>query len=508
MGGGSSITGVHMSSLTRRSFIQGVVALPFAAWLAQGARATEPFIRHDIASPEGAAMLQVYADAVLKMQARGADDPLSWTWTWYTHFVDGLTTKDSEIARIFAGAVTPASSLAGEMWNTCQSHSGQNANNFLPWHRMYVLFMEKIIREVSGYPEFSMPYWNYTSDDPAQRGVVPAQFLLPSDPVYGCLYRPDRKTLANTGQPIHLNQPGDAMDISVPMAKTAYSTANKVQGFCRALDSGVHGRLHVLVGTASNMGAVPYAGRDPLFLVHHANIDRLWASWNANGGLNPTTASWARKQFVFADPLGQRVSSRLRDYFDMAALGYGYDMLVPPPVVAGTSTLMMAMQTNTGTRDNAVAERVAKANGGAELAAKPVRVRLLPVAGTRRTRVLGLDPTQPGKRSYVVVSDLHTWKQPGVLYHLYLTPAGSPHAPGQDDYVGNINFFDAEFHDHGHGRMADALGENFYSFDVTELLKKIGRRGAADALVVTFVPGGNPTPGARPLVATIELFRQ
>jgi tyrosinase len=498
-----------MTYLTRRSFIQGVVALPFAAWLAQGARASEPFIRYDIASPQGAAMLQVYADAVLKMQARGADDPLSWTWNWYTHFVDGLTTKDSEIARIFGGVATPASSLATEMWNTCQAHSGQNVNNFLPWHRMYVLFIEKIIRQVSGNPEFTMPYWNYTSDDPALRGVVPLQFRLPSDPIYGCLYRPDRKTLANSGQPIQQGQPGDPMDISVAMAKTTYSTVNKVQGFCRAIDSGVHSRLHILVGTNKNMGSVPYAGRDPLFLVHHANIDRLWASWNANGGANPTTASWAKKAFVFADPLGQRVSSKLKDYFDLATLGYAYDALVPPPpVAAGTATLMTAMQTDTRTAHN-VAERVATASGGAELGAKPVRVRLVPVAGTRRTRVLGLDPTQPGKRSYVVVSDLHTWKQPDVLYHLYLSPVGS--TPNQDDYVGNINFFDAEFHDHGHGRMAEALGENFYSFDVTQLLQKIARSGnpgASDALTITFVPGGNPMPGAKPLVATIELIRQ
>ncbi len=497
-----------MSYLTRRSFIQGVAVLPLAAWLAQGARASEPFIRHDIASPQGAAMLAVYADAVSKMQARGADDPLSWMWTWYTHFVDGLTTKDSEIARVFGGVVTPASSLAVEMWNTCQSHSGQNANNFLPWHRMYVLFMEKIIRQVSGVPDFAIPYWNYTSADPAQRGVVPAQFRLPSDPVYGCLYRPDRKRLANTGQPIQSKMLSDPMDISVAMAKSSYSSVGKVQGFCRAIDSGVHGQLHVLVGTAKNMGSVPYAGRDPLFLVHHANIDRLWTSWNANGGVNPTTSTWSNSAFVFADAQGQRVSSTLREYFDMAQLGYCYDALVAPPAVAGTFA-QTAMRSASGT--NAIPEQVAKGAGGAELGARPVRVRLLPVAGSRRTQIMGLDPTQPGRRAYVVVRDLHTWKQPEVLYDLYLTPAGATSGLGRNNYVGTINFFDAEFHDHGHGRMGDVLGENFYSFDVTEILKRLSRSGnanARDALTITFVPTGNPTQGANPLVATIELIRQ
>jgi hypothetical protein len=498
-----------MSCLTRRSFIQGVAALPLAAWLSQGARASEPFIRYDIATPQGAAMLQVYANAVLSMQARGADDPLSWTWTWYTHFVDGLTTKDSEIARIFGGVVTPASSLAVEMWNTCQSHSGQNANNFLPWHRMYVLFMEKIIRQISGVPDFAMPYWNYTSADPALRGIVPAQFRLPTDPVYGCLYRPNRTKLANTGQPIQSKMLNDPFDISAAMAKTSYSNVGTVQGFCRAIDSGVHGKLHVLVGTASNMGAVPYAGRDPIFLVHHANIDRMWASWNANGGVNPATAAWSSKQFVFADAQGQRVSSMLRDYFDMATLGYGYDALIPPPVVS--ATLAQTMAARTGSGGNAIPERLATAPDGAELGARAVRVRLLPVAGSRRTQVLGLDPAQSGKRTYVVLRDLHTWKQPEVLYDLYLTPAGPTARLGRDNYVGTINFFDAEFHDHGHGRMADVLGDNFFSFDVTEILRKIGRSGnpgAGNTLTITFVPAGDPTPGARPLVATIELVRQ
>jgi hypothetical protein len=82
----------------------------------------------------------------------------------------------------------------------------------------------------------------------------------------------------------------------------------------------------------------------------------------------------------------------------------------------------------------------------------------------------------------------------------------------QQAYVGAINFFDAEFHNHGNGAMDMAIGENFFSFDVTELLKRIARSGNAanahDALTVTFVPGGKPTPGGKPLVSTIELVRQ
>ena len=77
--------------------------------------------------------------------------------------------------------------------------------------------------------------------------------------------------------------------------------------------------------------------------------------------------------------------------------------------------------------------------------------------------------------------------------------------------MGNINFFDAEFHEHGNTAMDEALGENLYSFDVTDLLRGIARQGqgnAHDALRLTIVPAGRPTPGGEPLVGSIELIRQ
>jgi hypothetical protein len=486
-----------MPSISRRGFLSSMATVPLALWVARNANANEPLIRHDACSAAGKEMLQVYAAAVAAMQARAPGDPLSWVWQWYTHFVDGATTKDAELARIFGSEPSPLGALAGEVWNTCQSHAGQNANNFLPWHRMYVLFFEAIIRQVSGRPDFALPYWNYTSDDPALRGVLPVEFRLPGDPVFGCLYRPDRKQAANQGLPIHTGQPGDAMDISVEMAKTAYSTSGGVQGFCRAVDSGIHGRIHALVGNRDNMGRVPYAARDPLFWVHHASIDRIWASWNLNGGVNPTTASWTSKAFVFADAAGQRVSSRLRDYFDMAALGYTYDSFIPPPAVpmaiAGTSAAI-------GTKPKLIARAES-----AELGTGPARRALRMAAG--------MDPVGAAlarERSWLVLKDLHTWQQPDVLYHVYLISASEPEA-GAARYVGAINFFDAEFHDHGDHALDQALGENFFSFEVTSILRRMyqarGRSGLRD-LGVLFVPGGRAYADARPLVATIQLVQQ
>lgn len=506
--------------LTRRRLLQAMAALPVVASARGGT--TPILVRYDIASAQGAQMLEIYAAAVAEMENLGADNPLSWLWQWYTHFVDGATTKANEIGRLFGPGDSTTRALAEDAWNTCQSHAGQNANHFLPWHRMFVYYLERIVRHVSGNSAFTLPYWNYTSTDPARRGVVPLQFRLPDDPLYRSLYRPNRSVLANAGEPIHKNQPTDVMDISDAMASPSYSSANDVQGFCRAIDSGIHGRIHVLVGNSKGMGAVPYAGNDPLFWVHHANIDRMWASWNRNGGANPTDAAlapWIDTVFVMADGNGQRVARPLRDFMSAQALGYGYDQYLARPTEATPSSPLRSGK-NTwrtqvsgiplpgnrkdGKSATAASPVVASATTTAELGAAPTRLVLRPTADATGARVLGLDPTGR-QRTRLVLKNLHAWRQPEVLYHVYVLPQSGGQPDGRH-HAGNINFFDAEFHDHGHGSHGTALGENFYSFDITPILQRIAASGSSpSSLQVVLVPAGAPRQGAKPLVASIYL---
>lgn len=449
-------------------------------------------------------MLRVLADGVTRMKAMSASSPQSWMWQWYTHFVSGATTKAAELDRVFGVSTSPERLFADETWNTCQSHAGQNYNHFLPWHRIFVMYFEQIVREVTGRVDFTLPYWNYTSHDPAKRGIVPLQFRLKSDPVFSALYRSDRTSLANGGQPIHLNEPTDAMDIAALMATQSYSNVGSVNGFCREVDAGIHGRIHVLTGTSKNMGKISYAAQDPLFWVHHANVDRLWASWNANGGVNPTTGTWRDRTFVFADRKGQRVVAALKDFFDVGALGYRYDRLVGPDGREdGTGTYSVA-RASVRPRVGRNPERVGSGKS-LQLGAAPARTVLTIDSGRPQT---ALDPSG-AKRTYLVVKNLHTWSQPETLFHLYVTARGS--GPARDYYVGNIHFFDAEFHDHGNSPLDEALGENFNSFDITQVLQRLASRkqirpGVPLELVV--VPGGRPTPGSKPLIGTVQLVWQ
>ena len=102
----------------------------------------------------------------------------------------------------------------------------------------------------------------------------------------------------NGGQPIDKFAPGALA--TTALKQGTYLPSGALQGFNRALDRGLHGNVHGLTGDGQNMGSVPWAARDPVFWMHHCNIDRLWASWNKNGGGNPG-GSWLTQTFVFAD---------------------------------------------------------------------------------------------------------------------------------------------------------------------------------------------------------------
>lgn len=491
-----------MTTISRRDFVRGAAAVPLSFWLLKYAGAQGPRVRYDARSTKGQEMLKIYAGAVKSMQALAGTDPSNWTFQWYTHFVKGSTTKSAEINRVFGTGPSAHKDLALAMWNTCQAHSGQNENLFLPWHRMFVLAFENIIRAVSKRDDFTLPYWNYSVSGPTH-GVLPDPFLKKDDPVYGPLYVAERNRLANAGQPIDQGQPDDPLGLQA-LTQAQYSPSGALQGFCLALDSGLHGNVHVLTGNRENMGAVPWAARDPIFWLHHCNIDRLWASWNANGGVNPK-APWNDDTFVFADPKGNRIVAKVSDYFDIKTLGYSYDRLEPKPGKA-----LAAAAGDVASRKPQRAARVS-ADSGVALGAKPVRVQL-DTAGTQEsaqplTQRLRAAPKE--QRVFLVLSKLRAQVQPEVLYHVYLElPESTQPEKGADYHVGTLTFFDALDLDHGDGAHAGhGSGEDkFYSFDVTDLVRRLGaNKTLAEKPTVTIAPVGEPATAAKPVVGTIEL---
>src|SRR3954454_10483924 len=82
---------------------------------------------------------------------------------------------------------------------------------------------------------------------------------------------------------------------------------------------------------------------DPIFWLHHAQIDRLWGRWLRLGGgrMNPTDDRWLAQRFDFYDATATRVTQTPRDVLSTQALGYRYDD-DPPPATVPLSVLVPA----------------------------------------------------------------------------------------------------------------------------------------------------------------------
>jgi tyrosinase len=485
-----------MASSTRRRFLKQAAATASFPLLSGSifANAQTPKIRYNVLSPEGQAMVRKYAQAVRIMKGKPATDPCSWTFWWYTHAIP--VPKATAIQQVFGGAQSPARDLAERAWWTCQPHSnGQNTDNFLPWHRMYVYFFEQTIRALLHDDAFTLPYWNYSPGRPSsQSGVMPQAFRSPSIPELAPLYVANRNPGVNTGSPIDANAPG-ALSATSAMAETTYSPHSPKQGFCNNLDFGLHGNVHDLVGTGTNMGYVPTAAQDPIFWMHHCNIDRLWASWNKNGHPNPNDPGWKSQRFWFAGPDCRAASQLVGDVLSIAPLGYTYQEFQAGPRSLASKALTLGSQTPVATSTVAASTNVA-------LSGATTRVALAG-AGEKRLFDLTLNAaaTDLG-RYYLVVRDLQVKSQPGVLYEIYLDlPQGASAETREAHKVGSLSFFTAM-----PGMRMDEP-TRFVSYDISALVKKLGDAAVSGPINLTVSASGQPAEGSQPVIGSISIVK-
>lgn len=175
-------------------------------------------------------------------------------------------------------------------------HQMHSNPRFLPWHRIYLLRMEELLQMVD--PTVCIPYWNSSVEQ-----VFPA-WLLGFTPTVSLMSGPHTVT-RNIGALATLPS---AADVTAAMANGTFDT------FWQAIE-GIHDSGHVWVG--GSMLAILTAPADPVFWMHHAEIDRIWAEWQvANPGQNPSLVGAA----AIMDPWPENeVATR-----DIAAFGYAY----------------------------------------------------------------------------------------------------------------------------------------------------------------------------------------
>ena len=240
------------------------------------------------------------------------------------------------------------------LWCTCQHESWY----FLPWHRLYLRAFELIVQQVLGDDSWSLPYWYALDPDDPATAVLPPAFRAADGPGGGAnaLRTAQRSQRMNDGLPL-LDK--ELLDVQAGTVVAALNTARYSSPDGRAtfgggerstpsfgggelglLEGVPHGSVHMLVGNdyvggvavrRGWMGSFYTAGLDPVFWLHHANVDRLWQAWLELGHAVPEAdPAWADATFTFPDATGATVTWRLGDALDPAWLGYEYEVTAPP----------------------------------------------------------------------------------------------------------------------------------------------------------------------------------
>lgn len=275
---------------------------------------------------EGRATIEAYRTGVKAMMAKPYSDVTSWRFQAAIHLPNPADASD------FANLPVELQ-LYLDRTNLCQHRNLR----FLPWHRMYVYFFERIVRKASGKADFMLPYWNY-SDSSAER-ALPEAFRTPATESANALFRSARAPGINTGTPL------DSASVSTTSAfnETSAAPSGARPGFYQEIESQPHNIIHVVVGGDGLFSDPATAALDPIFWMHHCNIDRLWTRWNAQGRANITDGAFLGRVHRFWDEDGNLVEMTTREVMDtVTRLDYRYDDATAPEagevILAGAGT--------------------------------------------------------------------------------------------------------------------------------------------------------------------------
>lgn len=298
-----------------------------------------------------------YARGVGEMQSRALDDENSW---WFFAAIHGEYVSRSGFPGwgsipgppVVPTTPVPSQATQDKYWRQCQHQSWF----FPPWHRGYLIALEAQIREavtgLGGPADWSLPYWNYLG--PGNQNMIPPAFIeqqLP-DGTPNPLYVNARFGSQNNGKIFVVLPPvsGDCQNNDLYTGSNANTPSpgygGPKTGFWHGggssgnLEGNPHNLVHVQVGGQQSgqlwglMADPGLAALDPIFYLHHANIDRMWAAWNASGIANPTDPDWLQgpasignRDFVMPMPGGNPWVFKPADVDSLTQLDYDYEDL-------------------------------------------------------------------------------------------------------------------------------------------------------------------------------------
>ncbi|KAJ8322957.1 hypothetical protein O5D80_008474 [Batrachochytrium dendrobatidis] len=178
-----------------------------------------------------------------------------------------------------------------------------NVALFLPWHRLYLLNVEDLIRKVCRY-RGTMPYWDWTLDAEAPQNSpiwaddfmggdgLPGTDCISSGPFYGLTgVHPSHHCVKRRFDLAH----GMYSSFYTPeVVSKIVRTSQTYLEFRHEIETKPHGSIHSGVG--GNFATATISTNDPLFFLHHTNMDRLWWIWQSQSQRNMNSYGGNRNQ--------------------------------------------------------------------------------------------------------------------------------------------------------------------------------------------------------------------
>ena len=175
--------------------------------------------------------------------------------------------------------------------------TGHRSPSFLPWHRRFLLEFERALQSVD--PTVALPYWDWTTDRTPRSSLWAPDFLggtgrsrdgqvmdgpfAASTGNWPINVRIDGRTYLRRSLGSAVRQLPTRAEVESVLAMPTYDMApwnSASDGFRNHLEGwrgvNLHNRVHVWVGGQMGTGVSP---NDPVFWLHHAYIDKLWAEW-------------------------------------------------------------------------------------------------------------------------------------------------------------------------------------------------------------------------------------
>lgn len=332
---------------------------------------------------------------------------------------------------------------------------------FLPWHRAYLWFFEEICRELTGEPDFALPYWNWQADR-----AIPGPFWSGN-----LLHAPRSATATSMASSAYVGQSvmEDILALTNFEQFASYaSTALSGSGGYGALEATPHNNIHGFVGGTMSSYSSPL---DPVFWCHHNMIDCVWAHWNIErGNLNTNDPSWAGFDLtgMFVDASGNPASMTCGLTVILPLISYRFDVSakgddLPPLVVAINRDILE----RGGNIRHRVRLRAPLAESVTLALRQPMRIR---VEESQAVLAAAADETQ---RVLLRAGAVMPPADDDTFVRVYVNAPDAGPDLGLDDprYAGSFGFFTDPRHGGDHMQ-----GQDFY-VDVTDTLRRLRERG-------------------------------